>query len=201
MKSTCPQCNQSYQVDASHVGRKLRCKECGTPLLVTAAGLERREPGASAERAQPFDFGSPAPAPRGDRPARREDKPAREEKPARRRPPVDEPDDEYDPRPRRRPAGGLGEYLAFRRMVVPVIIQVIFWVLTGLVVVAGLAFAGISIASGRSQDVLFGLLGLVVGVPLYILLIRIYCEIVIVLFRINDTLLDIKQELKDRGGN
>jgi hypothetical protein len=92
--------------------------------------------------------------------------------------------------------GGLGDFLAFRKMIVPVVIQVIFWFLVAIVLLGGLAFAAISIMSGRTEQMLMGIAGLVIGVPFYILLVRMYCEVLIVLFRMNDTLSDIKTVLE-----
>ena len=39
----------------------------------------------------------------------------------------------------------------------------------------------------------------VIGVPLYVLLIRMYCEVLIVIFRMNDTLTDIRNILERRN--
>jgi Domain of unknown function (DUF4282) len=71
--------------------------------------------------------------------------------------------------------GSLGEYLSFRRMITPVFIQVIFWIFAGIAVLGGLA----ALVSGEA---LSGLLLIVLG-PLFA---RIYAEILIVIFRIND---------------
>ena len=35
MKNTCPKCGTAYNVNASVVGRKFTCKNCGTPVIVT----------------------------------------------------------------------------------------------------------------------------------------------------------------------
>ena len=70
----------------------------------------------------------------------------------------------------------MGEYLSFRKMITPVFIQVIFWffavvaVIAGLVVMANDSFVG-------------GLLVIIFG-PL---VARIYPELLIVIFRINDS--------------
>ena len=79
----------------------------------------------------------------------------------------------------------LGDYLSFRAMVTPVLIQAIFWIGVVLVVLSGLgALFGGAVLSG---------LGLILLGPLFI---RIYCEIFIVLFKINDGV----QALNRRGG-
>src|SRR6185312_6252472 len=99
----------------------------------------------------------------------------------------------------RRPDKGpsqMKEYLAFRKMIVPLIIQVIFWFFTAVIVLVALGYLVLSIMSGVGAAILISLAALVIGAPLYILLIRIYCEVLIVIFRMNDTLTDIKAILE-----
>lgn len=109
-------------------------------------------------------------------------------------------DEEDDDRPgrsasRRPRGGGLGDYLAFRKMIVPIVIQVIFWVLTGLVVLGGVGFLIYNLTQkGGSPAVGFAVL--FVGVPFYVFIIRVYCELLIVIFRMNDTLTDIKNAVE-----
>jgi hypothetical protein len=76
----------------------------------------------------------------------------------------------------------MSDFLAFRKMITPVIIQVIFWIL----LIVCLIFAIVLIA-GHQPAV--GLLLLVLG-PLFV---RIYCEMLIVLFVMNDALQEIKK--------
>ena len=77
----------------------------------------------------------------------------------------------------------MGEFLAFRKFVTPMVIVVLFWlgvisqVITGLVMM----FNG-------SYFILLGLIWMVVG-PL---LVRIYCELLILFFRIYDELVAIR---------
>jgi hypothetical protein len=78
-------------------------------------------------------------------------------------------------------------------MIVPLIIQIIFWFLVIVVSLAGV-FAGITIMNKRGDE-LTGIAVIVLGIPLYILVVRMYCELLIVIFRINDTLTDIKNLL------
>jgi Domain of unknown function (DUF4282) len=91
--------------------------------------------------------------------------------------------------------GGLdwAEFITFRRMVTPVIIQILFWVGVGLSVLfaLGTIVSGAKSPFGGSLQILAGLVMLVAG-PL---IVRVYCEILIVAFRINDTLSDIRTAL------
>jgi uncharacterized protein DUF4282 len=75
----------------------------------------------------------------------------------------------------------VGDYLTFRRMITPVFIQIIFWVAVLAIVIAGI----VQIANGEAAG---GVLILLLG-PLGA---RIYAEILIVIFRMNDSLLDIR---------
>jgi len=87
----------------------------------------------------------------------------------------------------------MGDFLAFRKMVTPAIIQVIFWIGVVVCVVAGLgAIVGgsaLPTGMGGGGGVLSGFLILVFG-PI---LVRVYCELLIVLFRIYDSLSAIQK--------
>lgn len=90
--------------------------------------------------------------------------------------------------------GKMDDFLKFRKMITPVIIQVLFYVLAGLTALGGL---GMMIASpfqryGGGVGLFFsGLVTLVLG-PV---IVRIYCELLILFFRMNETLTEIKNSL------
>jgi len=81
-----------------------------------------------------------------------------------------------------------GEFLSFRKFVTPAVIQVIFW-LGILGVIAG---SIIQMTAG-GWAILLGFISLVLGS----LLVRVWCELIILLFRIYDSLRGI--EGKDKG--
>ena len=85
------------------------------------------------------------------------------------------------------------DFLTFKKMITPTIIQVLFWILAGLTVVLGLAgiVSGASSSFGGGSQVLGGLILLVLG-PLAV---RVYCEILIVVFRMNETLTEIRNSM------
>jgi hypothetical protein len=85
---------------------------------------------------------------------------------------------------------GFGEFLAFRRMVTPVVIQVIFWVLAVLCVLSGLG----QLFIGRLS--IFSLFSALFTIVVGPLLVRVWCELIILLFRIYDTLQEIKEQRK-----
>ena len=87
----------------------------------------------------------------------------------------------------------MSDFFSFRTMITPVIIQIIFWVGVALCIIFGLGaiFFGSQYGNG---GIFWGILVLIFG-PL---LVRIYCEILIVFFRINETLTEIKHTLEER---
>lgn len=192
MNQQCPKCGTTYGVTPAHVGRTFTCKNCSTSVAVTPAGLVLASaapspsppPSPPPAAAAAFDFGGGG---RG------------------RGMPLDDDDDSDDDR--RRPSrgravrtssggGGFGDFLAFRKMVIPIIIQIIFWIAVILVTAGSLVF-GVTNLGGGGQKQMLAIVALV-SLPLSILLIRIYCELIIVVFRINDTLTDIKNLLARR---
>jgi predicted Zn finger-like uncharacterized protein len=195
MNTNCPQCDSSYNVTEAHIGRKVKCKSCGAALIVTENGLELKGAAAPVPPPPPaneFDLGD-------DRD--RDDDPPRRGGKSRNR----NDDEDYDDRDsgkkrgkKREPKGpsNLGEYLTFRKMVVPVIIQAIFWLLVGLIILAALIYVIMAAISGVGMAIIIALAGAIIGVPVYILIIRIYCELLIVVFRMNSTLTDIKTLLE-----
>ena len=74
-----------------------------------------------------------------------------------------------------------GDFLSFRKMITPVIIQVVFWL--GVV---GCVLTGLGALLGGQG--LYGL-GLIVIGPI---VVRIECELLILLFRMHDALQEIK---------
>ena len=75
------------------------------------------------------------------------------------------------------------DLLSFNRMITPVFIHVIYWI--GIVAVM---LAGFGVVAGGG-GILKGLLAMLVGV----IVVRVGCEVLIVLFRINDNLAAIRE--------
>lgn len=87
------------------------------------------------------------------------------------------------------------DFLLFRRMVTPYIIMVIFW-LAIILLIAGLLIATVTIIGSEDSEAIVGICIMwPIGLPLGILTIRIYCELLILFFRMNETLTDIKNNL------
>jgi hypothetical protein len=87
----------------------------------------------------------------------------------------------------------MSDFFSFRTMITPVIIQILFWLGVALCVIFGIGYMVIGSRYGAAGPV-YGLLILIFG-PV---VVRIYCEILIIFFRINETLTEIKHSLEDR---
>ena len=79
----------------------------------------------------------------------------------------------------------MGDFLSFRKMITPVIIQIIFWIGVAAAIIGGIV---VLVAADEAGTRVLGLLYMILG-PLYW---RVVCEIVILFFRMNETLTDIK---------
>lgn len=77
----------------------------------------------------------------------------------------------------------MGDFLAFRKMITPLVIQVLFW----LGVVGAVLMGLFTLVTADGLQKIVGL-GILVGGPF---VVRIYCELLIVLFKIHESLTDI----------
>ncbi len=89
------------------------------------------------------------------------------------------------------------DFLKFKRMITPIIIQILFWIGVAVSILGGLIsiVGGVGAHQGGGAMVLAGLLWIFLG-PI---LCRVYCEILVVAFSINDTLREIRDLLKNRN--
>lgn len=88
----------------------------------------------------------------------------------------------------------------FDRMITPIILKVLFWLGVIISVIAGIFvfFGGIisGVINGDFGQILGALFGGPLTIVIGILVTRIYAELLIVIFQINESLTDIKQLLK-----
>ena len=86
------------------------------------------------------------------------------------------------------------EFFSFRKMITPTIIRFIFWIGSGLAVIGGLVALFSNLGRyGSAVSAVGGLLTIFIG-PV---IVRIVCEQVILFFRINETLSEIRNDLQD----
>lgn len=89
----------------------------------------------------------------------------------------------------------IGDYLKFNKMITPLFIQALFWVGAVLIVLAGLIGIITSLVNGAFLAAFLGLLAMLIGPILW----RIYCELIIVMFKINGHLNEIKNTQKEKA--
>lgn len=77
----------------------------------------------------------------------------------------------------------MDDFLSFRKFITPMFIQIIFWVFVGMAVIAGLT----AMLKGGMM-----ILGGPIMIAIGVFLARIYCELLILLFRIYDELVAIR---------
>lgn len=92
------------------------------------------------------------------------------------------------------------DFISFRRMITPLIIRILFWIGVAASVLMGIIVFFGGIIGGVSDDSFGAILGGLIGGPIImlvgILLTRIYSELLILAFQINETLTDIKNLLE-----
>lgn len=79
----------------------------------------------------------------------------------------------------------MDDFIRFKRMITPILIQIIFWLGVAVTIIGGLVTL--------TNDVVTGL-GIIIFGPL---LLRLYAEILIIVFRMNETLTDINETMAD----
>lgn len=90
----------------------------------------------------------------------------------------------------------LYDFISFDKMITPTIIKILFWIGVVISVIIGLGaiISGCTAAYGGGAQVLGGIVVLIVG-PITA---RVYCEILIVLFKMHQSLIDIRKSLQGR---
>lgn len=195
MNTLCVYCQQPLKFGQESIGREFDCPRCKRKLLIDGTGIVA-PPAPNAPPQQSNAFQSIADDDDDDEPVRS----------VRRM-----------PRTRKKSRGGNGfaDFLMFRAMLTPWIIQAVFWVGSILFVSAGLmkvansfekerpAFAGfdadrfgnpIPETKANNGGMRVSETGIALGLSLCIfgpLLMRLYCEGMIIFFRIHEELCDL----------
>ncbi|UAL51992.1 MULTISPECIES: DUF4282 domain-containing protein [Metabacillus] len=89
------------------------------------------------------------------------------------------------------------DFLKFNKMITPTIISVIFYVGSAISVIAGFVsiISGANAIYGGGAQIFAGLFMILLG-PF---VIRIYCELLIVIFKMNEALQDITKNVSLKG--
>lgn len=193
----CPDCSAKIRAPDTIIGRQVRCPKCDAEFTAVDDS-----PAAGPAAPEVPDHSSPV-YPSVAPPERKEvPPPSRIEEPATDSAPETDDEGEETRTPEQVtsvPPGGaqnpIVDFLLFRTMIAPLIIQIIFWIGVLTFVVGGLVnlvLAVMVIADGREVRLgvgwAFASLGTIFVGPL---LVRIYCELFILLFRMYDTLREL----------
>jgi len=92
----------------------------------------------------------------------------------------------------------IGDYLLFRKMITPLIIQVIFWLGVAAVAIGSLVSLVSAFATGSAVAIIIGLFVALLMFATGVIAVRVYCELVILAFRIFETLTEIKGLLEKK---
>jgi hypothetical protein len=90
------------------------------------------------------------------------------------------------------------DLLLFRRLIAPTIIQILFWIGVAWVLLSSFVTVIGGLIVLANVDALRGLITIFLGIvyiPVGILIVRLWCEMMILFFRMNETLTDIKETL------
>lgn len=90
----------------------------------------------------------------------------------------------------------MGKFLKFEKMITPIFIQITFWIGFVASIISGfvLFISGITGSSGGAFKMFLGLIILIMG-PIAV---RIYSEMLIVIFKIQSTLIEIRDQRSDK---
>jgi len=83
------------------------------------------------------------------------------------------------------------EFISFDKMITPVIIKILFYIGIVICIILGLSELIGGIAAGSISIIFLGLITIVIG-PV---LVKVYCELVMVLFKILENLKDINNKM------
>lgn len=208
----CPHCNQLYKLTTAqlqrYAGRTTNCRKCQQPFEFPSAAPEPEpEPQPQPQVETYHDQLTQEHA------AAYHETPAGHYQPPPSQPAAAAPHQPIDyrrpARTRARPT--VMDYLLFRGMLTPVVIQVLFWL--GVVATVYLGVMMIYAALNPPQVQMYGygmrqpparsmntellILGLVYAI-LGPIVVRVYCELIIVIFRILDALRDMTDVLDER---
>jgi len=89
----------------------------------------------------------------------------------------------------------LSDYLAFRRMITPIMIPIVFWIGAVVSSMAGIFIMINGIKYNDVGSIFLGFFTMLLG-PIAV---RIGCELLVVIFRMHETLTELHLELKSRG--
>lgn len=198
----CPDCSAKIRAPEQVLGRQVRCPKCDAEFTAASDGAG----GAAPPGTDAYPVSQPAAPPR-EEPVSPPPSPLQELRAESTAPaaPPPEPAPAKEPEAPREPALAPAEagppgnpvvdFLLFRTMIAPLIIQIVFWVGVLSCVLAGFVFLVIAIGEIiNGRQVMDGVVRAFAALAVILvgpLVVRIYCELLILFFRIYDTLREI----------
>ena len=205
--SKCTNCGKSFNLDDIDIGRNAECSGCGTKFIIAKEepAVQIRPPTSGeqvrAKASKAIDEQYAQSEPSNTAPTNRKTVPKGSQQP------FSKVAQQYIPQ------NTFGDYLTFKAMVAPIVLQIMFWL-----IVAGIIFSfvlSLSPASSSTEGpqlspqmkvlqtvsetpewLIFVLK--VIGVAMTIFFLRLFTEVFILLFKIFDVLKDIKMELQQQ---
>jgi Domain of unknown function (DUF4282) len=171
----CPICMQKIRAPETVIGRQVKCPQCKNSFLAADPNsivADVPEGPARMEGVDPSDWEAAIPTAQPELTSGRS-------------------------------GGSFVDYLVFRRMVTPVIIVIMFYLGAALILLAGLVYGIISLIAllGSRGTALMGLLGLLVAALSTIVglvMWRVFCEVLISVFRILDNVREINLQMNTK---
>ena len=95
------------------------------------------------------------------------------------------------------------DILMFRKMITPWLVRIGFWIGAVIVILGGIIYFFVALIGGIGESdvgqMLLALFGVPIGTILLLLLLRLYAEISIVIFSINEALQEMAAAFRQRS--
>jgi len=90
----------------------------------------------------------------------------------------------------------LNNFISFNKMITPTIIKVLFWIGVGFSIILGLIqiITGFNSYFGGGYQIFMGILTIILG-PIFT---RVYCELLILFFKMHETIKEINEKLSSK---
>lgn len=88
----------------------------------------------------------------------------------------------------------MGKFITFERMITPIFIQLLFWISFIAIIISSFIMIGYGIVS--SQGSWMHVVGGIIFIFISPIVLRVYCEILIVVFKMQQALNDIRNHMQ-----
>jgi hypothetical protein len=185
---TCPHCSERVKAPESTIGRRVKCPKCQQAFVVNESlAVGDADPSTPSAAPPPNPFAALSP-----------DEPAA---PLALQPPASS----LRP-PQLLPQGSFQDFLFFRTMITPMLVQILFFVGSAICVLVGIgtfvvSLVGVLNMPNATSSVYLVVYGSLVGMGTAVLgplLLRVQCELIVVFFRMYESLIELRRLQHDR---